>query len=700
MSPDETQFQSPQDRRRASKLSQQPTQPPTVVPGYEPQRFIGRGAYGEVWVATDKNTGRQVAIKFFAHRTSVDWPMLSREVEKLVVLSADRYIVQLLDVGWNADPPYYVMEYIENGSLEDRLGENGKLPPDEAVRLFKEIAIGLSHAHGKGVLHCDLKPANVLLDQDSMPRLGDFGQSRLTDEQSPSLGTLFYMAPEQADLEAVPDARWDVYALGAVLYRMLTGYPPYRSAEAVSEIDSTPALPERLRKYREFIQSQTPVTNHRKIPGVDKRLAKIVDRCLAADPANRFRNVAEVLDALKKRDDAAVRRPLYVLGVIGPLMLMLTIGIFGYRLYQRAMDSAKSVAVATTKEASRFAAEGEARNVANDLEKRFVTIIDHCTMSTYKAALIEFLEETETQDQLAVLDDPTLHPDETENIKSAFRASLLRKPLQERMNEIIKDPRLPPVASWFVTNKRGTMLAAAFDVAPNNSPIGSNYAYRSYFHGGLVDLPKGTRDLTPLQEAKLSAPFSSTATNTYKVAISAPIQDNGRTIGVLAMTFELGDFVKFPQSPDQCAVLIDARDNDHHGMILQHPLYGRLRREHSKLPFDISENKYRVDVDAWQSNDDTLREDPLSRNEFGDEYLGKWIVGTAPVVFDVIDGAGRRLRAGDTNLVLAVDQRLSSTVEPVSQLGRTMYTEAMIAVAVVVIVSMIVLFLVLRMLSR
>ena len=98
------------------------------------------------------------------------------------------------------------------------------------------MAIGLVHAHGKGVLHCDLKPANILLDQDGKPRLADFGQSRLSTEQAPALGTMFYMAPEQADLEAVPDARWDVYALGALLYCMLTGGPPHRTGKTVDAI--------------------------------------------------------------------------------------------------------------------------------------------------------------------------------------------------------------------------------------------------------------------------------------------------------------------------------------------------------------------------------------------------------------------------------------------------------------------------------
>ena len=105
MPSEHTQHQSPEEQREAQELSLKRSQPPTEVPGYETHRFLGSGAYGEVWVGIDKNTGRQVAIKFFLHGRGVDWSLLSRETEKLVFLAADRYVVQLLDVGWDAEPP-------------------------------------------------------------------------------------------------------------------------------------------------------------------------------------------------------------------------------------------------------------------------------------------------------------------------------------------------------------------------------------------------------------------------------------------------------------------------------------------------------------------------------------------------------------------------------------------------------------------
>ena len=153
--------------------------PPAQIPGYELQSFLGRGAYGEVWSARDQKTGRSVAVKFYSRKTSEDVQLLAREVEKLVVLAADRYVVQLLDVGWDASPPYFVMDYIERGSLEEKLIHGQVVSAAEATDLFTEIATGMMHLHGKGILHCDLKPGNVLLDRDGKPRLADFGQARL-----------------------------------------------------------------------------------------------------------------------------------------------------------------------------------------------------------------------------------------------------------------------------------------------------------------------------------------------------------------------------------------------------------------------------------------------------------------------------------------------------------------------------------------
>ncbi len=140
----ETQHQTSDDERRARALSLTPSRPPLQVPGYEPRKFLGAGAYGEVWVALDRNTGRQVAIKFYAHQGGLDWSILSHEVEKLAFLSADRYVVQLLDVGWDAQPPYYVMEYVEQGSLEDLLARAGEPAAPRRYRAVSRRGRGLA----------------------------------------------------------------------------------------------------------------------------------------------------------------------------------------------------------------------------------------------------------------------------------------------------------------------------------------------------------------------------------------------------------------------------------------------------------------------------------------------------------------------------------------------------------------------------
>ena len=397
MSTDLTQLQGGDELERAAQLSRQRGYPPCDVPGYDPRRFLGNGAYGEVWVAIDRTTGREVAIKFYLHRGGLDWSLLSHEVEKLVLLSADRYVVQLLDVGWESEPPYYVMEYVENGSLDERLRQHGKLPAAEATALFREIAVGLMHAHGKGVLHCDLKPANVLLDQDGKPRLADFGQSRLSSEQTPALGTLFYMAPEQANSQAVPDARWDVYAVGAIFYAMLTGHPPHRHQESVTEIESEPDLDGRLKRYRSLIESSPAPVEHRQIRGVDKRLAAIIDRCLAADPHERFPTVQSVLDALDARARYRSLSPLMVLGALGPLLLLAVMSILAWQWLSTSVQHTDEALTQSVLTGLGFAADGVARGAGAELQSRFYDVEE----AARDQQVIDTLSRMETDPKIA-----------------------------------------------------------------------------------------------------------------------------------------------------------------------------------------------------------------------------------------------------------------------------------------------------------
>jgi serine/threonine protein kinase len=688
-----TEKQTPADLQRSKELSLERTRPPTEVPGYEAQRFIGSGAYGEVWAGVDRNTGRKVAIKFYAHRRGVDWALLQREVEKLVFLSADRYVVQLLEVGWDGDPPYYVMEFVEQGSLDDLLRKHGTFSAAEAAEMFREIAVGLAHAHGKGVLHCDLKPANILLDQDHRPRLADFGQSRLSNEQRPALGTLFYMAPEQADLEAVPDVRWDVYALGAIFYTLVVGSPPHRNDTTTSQIDAADDLADRLARYRQAIRTAPPPTEHRR--RMDKALAEIIDRCLAVNPNDRFANVQEVLDALDARDRARRRVPMMLLGFIGPLIVLLVTAFFSWHGYTRAVENAEGLSRKLSWQGNEQAAHLAAEKVTGEIERLFQIADKEAAAPLF---LPKFFEVVDSSPALMSLSDPEAEESEIVSARKAFfnepgRVALDRY-LKERIQSYLKladrDPRAPRFASIFVTDRLGTQIASAFDEEIVSESIGVNRPNRSYFHGGGADLPPFPR--TPqnprhIERTHLSAVFQSSTQKTWKVAISTPIMrdvDGKQQFeGILVLTVKLGDFKisrsEQARSRDRFAVLVDGREGADRGTILQHPLYDELQAaKDGYIPqafFDGPE--YRVDPELLQAADGQVFEDPLGKyraassgkNEQTIEALARqydrpWLAAAAPVLPPI--GAGENINSG---LVVLVQSDYQSAVLPSRQLG-------------------------------
>lgn len=283
------------------------------VRGYVLTEFLGQGAYAQVWKAWQERTGKWVAVKVYTQQSGVNWLLLQREVERLTRLDKHPYVVSVLDADLTAQPPYYVTDLLEQGSLERYVNPKDPAPVGQAIEWMRQIAEAMEYVHGKGTLHCDLKPGNVLLDEQGHARVADFGQARILSDAGAALGTLFYMPPEQARLpgEGVqPDVKWDIYGLGATTYAILTGRAPYQ--ESLRERMETSAnLTERLKVYREMGQAAPPA-RVRDVRGkeIDPDLEAILGRCLETDPARRYGAMNAVLSDLRARDQNRPVSPL------------------------------------------------------------------------------------------------------------------------------------------------------------------------------------------------------------------------------------------------------------------------------------------------------------------------------------------------------------------------------------------------------
>ena len=568
----DTEIQSDDDRERSRRLSLQGNTPPAEIEGYSIVRRLGTGAYGTVWLAREDRTGRMVAVKFYPHQRGLNWSMLSREVEKLAAVYTSHNIVRLLDVGWNAEPPYFVMEYVENGSLGNFL-TRGHLSVDDSVRIVREICNALIDAHGAGVLHCDLKPDNVLLDGQMHARLCDFGQARMSHEQSPALGTLYYMAPEQADLDALPDAKWDVYAVGALFYHLLTGSPPHRTEATQRQLESADTLDERLKVYQKIIISSGVPTIHRKLKGVDGRLADIIDRCLNAVPSKRFPNAQGIRDALDRRDRIKSLRPLLILGVLAPILLMgAMIPIFTKAMndnLQSALDQITDRALESDALSARLQAASLDHELHDRLEELETILTDRELAETLEAALARDSDELVHEVTQYANDEKSIPPRWLQLLDAAWERSITSSEAHNRR----------PDTSWFLNDRFGTQIWRREFSSPT---IGQNFSYRDYFHGRGEDYPPDRipEDIAPLDKPHVCNAYKSTTTGRQTVALSVPVRNKkGEVIAVLARSVNLGDLQermgRLIREPDADSVqrviaLVEARDATHY-RLLDHP---------------------------------------------------------------------------------------------------------------------------------
>lgn len=259
---------------------------------YRVGTVVGRGASSRVWDAYDVPLDRKVAVKVLLPEAGVAAGRRFRREAQLIARVRHPHVMPIYHVREHDGLSYFLMPLVKGETLRDLLSREGRLPFDEVVRILDQAAAGLQAAHEAGIIHRDVKPANILLEgSDRAVLLTDFGVARPFDttEQRVTadgevVGTAEYMSPEQVENAGSVNERTDVYALGIVGFEMLTGRLPFEAA-------SWPAM-----LLKQVSEAAPRVERFRH--DCPRRLGDLVARCLAKNPLDRYASMAEVREAL------------------------------------------------------------------------------------------------------------------------------------------------------------------------------------------------------------------------------------------------------------------------------------------------------------------------------------------------------------------------------------------------------------------
>jgi serine/threonine protein kinase len=256
---------------------------------YQVTGQIGKGGMSTVYQAIQTSMKRTVAIKVLPRTLTHEEKFLERFYREVEIVSSLQHphILPVYDFGEYDGMPYIVMAYMSTGTLSDLISK-GAIPPDETLRLVRQMAEALDYAHRKGVIHRDFKPGNVLLDEQNNTYLTDFGLAKLSESSGQLtgtgiLGTPFYMAPEQAEPGALTPSA-DVYALGITLFQMLTGNVPFEAATPLGVL---------------MAHMNQPVPDIRRIkPELPDDVQDVIDRSMAKSPQTRYATPGALATAL------------------------------------------------------------------------------------------------------------------------------------------------------------------------------------------------------------------------------------------------------------------------------------------------------------------------------------------------------------------------------------------------------------------
>ena len=282
---------------------------PQKIDRYEILSELGRGGMAIVYRAYDPQTQREVALKVLPPEYLHNRQFRARFQREIEILTSFKHVgvVSVYGYGQYQGQPYLVMRYMSGGSLEDRIRAKGSLSVSEAAVLLEHLAPALEAAHQQGIIHRDLKPANILFDELDQPHIADFGIARLAEQAgmtqltgSMMIGTPAYMSPEQANGDKALDGRSDVYALGVMIFQMLTGKLPYEadtpmqmalkhiSKPIPNILDSRPDLPAGMKKVMGRVLTKDREKRYQTARAFATALAAVAQAETAGTPAARL----------------------------------------------------------------------------------------------------------------------------------------------------------------------------------------------------------------------------------------------------------------------------------------------------------------------------------------------------------------------------------------------------------------------------
>jgi serine/threonine-protein kinase len=511
---------------------------------YELLHEVARGGMGIVYRARQVGLDRVVALKMILGGRLADDTQIRRFQAEAMAAGQLSHpnIVAIYDVGRVEDQHFFSMEFIEGQSLAEMVRER-PLPPLEAARYVRIAAEAIDYAHGRDILHRDLKPSNVIVDTNDQPRITDFGLAKRLDEDSDltasgfAVGTPSYMPPEQAaGLHDQMDRTSDVYSLGAILYELVTGRPPFKAANVLDtllQVRENEVVPPRLLN-----------------PNVPRDLDTIIRKCLAKDQKHRYATAAALADDLGRFQEGEpilaqrigplgrlarwTRRHPMGAATMGIIMLTLLFATLAATSVARRMSAKRLEAVEAS---SRYAVRNIVNTVLRRLERNAPRLADIAADEDLAALLSDVGDGRDLQTYVE-----QLHRD---LVGSAGEQQALA--LSGHVEEPLR------LANLFVLNVEGTALARSPNSDQWATYVGKSWAMRDYYLGAK-QLPPG--------KVYVSKAYKSNTDGKVKFALSAPVYFQAdaqpKLVGVLITTVET----------DRNLGLSEINDDLHHVVLL------------------------------------------------------------------------------------------------------------------------------------